>query len=294
MDKKGKIIIGVLGIFVIVLTLLNIEKIEALTSDTTTVALTIGNDVPVINWTAMDDITVDLTQGSTKRIEINFTATDTNGATDLNDTTATAKVSTTEFSAQNTSCARIASSGITREYTCEVNLPYYYNASASWAINTSISDLFTTPTTGANDTETFTVNTLEYMVIAPTAINFGTGLTAGTNDVASIDDPIVLNNTGNTPYKELNVTSYDLVGQTTPTEIIPAGSFVVNVLDAATGDAMVNKTAVVITNFDLPKFDGVTGVQSDDTYYYVDLPILSAQQYSTTGSTVWTLEVFNI
>ena len=293
MNKKGKII--TLGIFVIALIatlVLTTKLVEAPSSGTTTVALTIGNSIPIINWTAIDDSTVDLTQGSTKKIEINFTATDSNGATDLNDTTSSAKISTTEFSAQNTSCARTVSSGITREYTCEIYLPYYYNASASWAINASIED--NQNTTGANDTEVFTINTLEYMVMTPTAVNFGTGLTAGTNDVAATDDPIVLNNTGNTPYGELNVTGYDLVGQTTPTEIIPAGSFAVNVLDAATGNAMINNTAVVITNFDLPKFDGATGVQSDDTYYYVDLPILSAQQYSTTGSTVWTLEVFNI
>ena len=222
-------------------------------------------------------------EGGIRIITVNFTAMDNDGVANLNDATANITFIKAGEQTRGGSCTENDINSTTTEYNCSIDI-YYYDGSSSWTVNASVIDLDNL--IGVNDTTSFNYNELKAMIMTPTAINFGTGLTAGTNDVAATDDPIVLNNTGNFDFTEINITAYDLIGQSDSSKTIPAENIRVNKEDLSGGDILINSTAVVITDVELPRNS------INYTYYYANLPNIYGQEYSTTVDLKWLLELF--
>lgn len=214
------------------------------TEDTTSLSVTIGNNAPVIEFVSVISSQT-ASEGGIKNITFTFNASDADGVGNLDDATAEARFQKTEETTRlNTSCVLKSEDASQAEYECIVGM-WYFDGSGSWTINVTVDDV--NEARGENSSETFTYELLTAMVMSPTALNFGEiGLTA--TDTESTDNPVVINNTGNDVNLNINVTGYNLQGQTTDTEYIYANNFTIDaVTTGCSGIAMSNATAVNVT-----------------------------------------------
>ncbi len=184
-------------------------------------------------------------------------------------------------------------SSYTANFSCEVPI-WYWDTAGGWNINVTASDLGN-GTPAYNDTTAFTYNQLKAMLIAPNLLTWPYLEVAATNQPSN-NDPTIINNTGN--YNgTVEVTAYELLGEADATEMLTAENFTAGITTGgaecvapATADALVNDTAVTITNSvpnpgNLSKSDG-SG--QENVYYCIPIvPNVSAQTYSTYNSTDW-------
>ena len=123
---------------------------------------------------------------------------------------------------------------------CTVLMKFYDNASSNWVINVSVKDI--DGLTGINDTVTFTYNSLAAFSINSRGVsdganlNFSTNVFAGSNDVAA-NAPILLNNTGNNDFDQINITGANLI-QIGGAAEIAIGRFFVNITNNTLGNGM--------------------------------------------------------
>lgn len=284
-----KIDIGLAMMLLIILSILVAVPfiVFAGSSDTHTVNMTIaGSNTPTI-----DDVSVisaqDVTPGSTTGVIVEFTVSDNDGYLNLDNTTDAAVYNKTgETSRSNTTCTAENIDWNTNNYTCNVSIEFY-DSSGSWDVNVSISDDDSNYV--ENTTTSFTYNSGIHMNMTPTAINFGS-LNPGDTDKNATDDPITVQNIGNINLTALNITAYDLVGETDSSYFIGPGNFSVNVTDIATGTALINATQVTIPDWTINRGASST----DDAYFWLDVPStgIQVQSYSTAGGTDWTINVF--
>ncbi len=218
-------------------------------SGTTSLNITIGNSAPTIPWVESISAT-NPTDDTTKAISFNFTATDTDGMANLDNSTAEGYFTRAgESTRSNSSCIPRNASTNSITFTCTVYM-WYYDENGAWDINATIQD--TNNAVGDNTTETFTYNSLLAMKMSPTALTWPSiGLTD--TDTGS-DDPIQVNNTGNDISLSINVTSYNLEGNVTTTDYIYANNFTIdNVTAGCSGTYMANATSINITNATLER-----------------------------------------
>ena len=261
------------------------------TFNTTSLNLTIGNTAPTITLVTNIPAT-DPLEDTTRTFIINFTATDADGAGDL-DIAEMNVTSSGEPPRFNSSCITLDSPfGNSQNYTCKIEL-YYFDANAVWTVNASIND-----SAGAsvwNDSTSFTYNLLTAMKMGPTALTWP-ALTITSTNLGSNADPIILNNTGNDVITNIRVTAIDLAVEVTSSEYIYAANFTVNVVDASDNTTMVNATAVqiAVVNFTRGNYsvnDGVTA--QEELYFYLEAlnSDLSSQSYSSTSGGAWTVAI---
>ncbi|MEK6917965.1 MAG: hypothetical protein AABW51_03380 [Nanoarchaeota archaeon] len=266
------------------------------TSSTTTLNITLGNSaptIPIVNAISAQNPT----ESTTKSITFNFTATDTDGASNINTSTATAYFQkASETTRSNTSCINLSVGvGNNINFTCTINM-YYYDVNGAWTVNTTITDKNGGYAT--NSTPTFTYNLLTAMAMSPTAMTWQT-LSSTDTDVGSNNDPIIVNNTGNANALSVNVTSYNLRGETTITDFIYAANFTVeNTSQGCTGTAMVNATSTNVTSSIL--FKGNNSINNNNEtsgqeQIYFCLkglpPSISQQSYSSSAYGAWSVAV---
>ena len=228
----------------------------------------------------------DPTPGSTTAVAIWFVADDADG--DLDNTTVAVYFSKTgEATRSDTNCSAAGINETANNYTCSANMQFY-DAPGSWTINVTISDL--TFNIAYNDTTAFTYNSGLHMSMTPTSISFGTALNVSQSDVAATDDPIVIQNIGNVNVTQVNVTAYDLVGETYSSYTIGSSNFEASATDSANSGVNLSNSAPVT----------VTGVaidcgasSTDNVYFFLDVPStnIQVQDYSTTGGTSWVIAV---
>jgi len=200
-------------------------------SDLTINVTTPANAAPSIDWVQVVSAQ-DPTIGSTKSITFNFTATDTDGSANIDTGTAkayfqkageTTRSNTScvdwasagkkagETTRSNTSCVDWASAGNDVNFTCTIDM-WYFDQNGEWTINVTIKDI--NNAYGENSTTTFTYNLQTAMVMSPTSLTWPqVGLTD--TDTGSNNDPITINNSGNDEPLNINVTAYNLQGETT-------------------------------------------------------------------------------
>ena len=266
------------------------------TSSTTALNITVGNSAPTITWVQTISAQ-DPTNDATTAITFNFTATDTDGESNLNDATAAAYFQKNgETTRSNTSCVTAGTgSGNNQNYTCTINM-YYYDANGAWTINATIQD--NNAAYGENSSTTFTYNVLTAMKMSPTSLGWPEIGVTSTN-TGSSNDPIVVNNTGNDQPLNINVTGYNLRGETTTTQYIYAANLSVdNATAGCSGIAMLNATSLNITSAILQKgnhsldYNNATSGQ-EQLYFCVTAinPDLSAQSYSSSAYGAWTVEI---
>ena len=267
----------------------------AATSGTTDVSATVSNVAPTI--TAVESVAAqDPTEDSTTTVSIKFTADDQNGVSDLDDSSASVTLSKSgETSRSSTStCSVTDISSTSANYTCSVDM-WYFDGAGTWTINVSVQD--SSAVVAYNDSTTFTYNTLKAIKVGPSSISFGS-VSIGQTDIGATDDPIIINNTGNVDIavNTTSVTAYNLHGTTTTTEYIGADQFSVNINDAADGDALINASAVTISNAIISAGnhsvnDGSTGQEYIYSYLETVPSGISAQTYDTSQLGAWVIAV---
>jgi len=244
--------------------------------------LTIGNIAPTIPYVApISAVTLD--GGTTKEVTVVFNATDSNGYTDLNDTTAIAKLIKGAVTRESTSCSVVSSSGDTTQYSCSVDLQFYDEAGEDWEIHAVVKDL--SHETAENNTEVFTVNALDY-VSQDVSVFQWLSATLGTDDVEA-SDPIVLTNGGNQDYTAINIKGQKAVGSVYLDEI-GADKFSV---DNETGQSSGQMYMVENTAVDVSSILGLTthgASVTESIFAYVDVPTgIRADTYLS--SSAWTI-----
>ncbi|MBI3623061.1 hypothetical protein HY212_03200 [Candidatus Pacearchaeota archaeon] len=227
------------------------------------------------------------TESSTKAITFNFTATDANGGSTINISTAAAYFQFSgETTRQNTSCINTSVPvGNDINFTCTISMQYF-DKPAAWTINATIKD--NSGSYAENSSTTFTYNTLTSMVMSPTSLGWDQIVTWQTN-VGSNNDPILINNTGNDEVLDTNVTAYNLRGETTTTEFIYAANFSIqNISQGCSGTTMANATSKNITSALLQRgnnslnYGNFTSGQQNLYFCLTGLPSsLSQQSYSS-------------
>ena len=225
---------------------------------------------------------VSLLAGTTTDVTFQFTAEDSDGADDFDDTTATASFSKIgETTRSDSLCSVVGSLVKQRTYECTITVEYY-DGPGSWTITVSVSD-----SQGANaqdNSNSITVNLLEDITLSGTPINFGI-ISPGTQTNAP---PITITNNGNYDGT-LKITAYDLSGP----QQLPAASFYgaesnVAEICGVNGNQLQDSTLIEITTTNLPR--GPVGSNSEDIIICLDAPgVLASGSYTATGADMWTI-----
>ena len=264
------------------------------TQDVTVVNITVGNNLPTIGF--VESITA---QGpvddSIRSFTFNFTATDPDGAADLDPSTASAYFNRTgEATRSNTSCIELTTAGNDANYSCTVDM-WYFDQNGAWTINVTIQD-----DQGAyvdNATTTVTYNVAAGMKINQTSLTW-VEVAIGQSNVGSNNDPIQINNTGNQEPNDINVTGFNLVGEQF-SEVILAGNLSIeNASQGCTGTTMLNATSLNITSAILQRgnhslnYNNATSGQELIYFCITSVPSgISQDSYSSAAYGSWTIEI---
>ena len=126
--------------------------------------------------------------------------------------------------------------GTTVVINCTVLMRYYDDASSAWVINVSVED--TSGKVGRNDTLTFTYNSLAAFTLTRKGLS-ESGLNFSSLNLGNVDKPgkapILLNNTGNSDFDQINITAADLVSGS---NFIGVGNFTINITNNIAGNGM--------------------------------------------------------
>jgi len=308
-SKKREMLISVIILGILLLTLPVVfagfsdtwNKITGwLTSGQTTVSITVGNQVPVVNYVSLI-IPQSVSAGTVAYISFTFNATDADGASNLNNSAARVSFNLTgETTRTNTSCSYLAGSGNTRQYNCKIGV-WYWDGVGNWTINASIRDINNAH--AENSSTTFELQETTAMVMSPTALTWPSISLTDTNKTSE-NDPVVINNTANKAITNghLNVTAINLQGATITSDFIYANNFTVdiNTGGSCSGDAclecdgtvMANNTAKAVSGATIPKGNNSAGDGQESLYFCLNgmLQTISAQTYSTALGQ-WTIAV---
>ena len=144
MNRKAR---SELGIVLVVMMAISV-MVFVVTADTectgqdcsVSTSLIVGNSVPSVFWVE-GGITVTGTEESSKTVYVLFNVTDTNGYSDLNDSTAQCLgYKSGESDRTSTSCGVQGQFGNDAQYNCTVDFWYFDTAGADWRWNCSVCD----------------------------------------------------------------------------------------------------------------------------------------------------------
>jgi len=255
-----------------------------------TANVSVASIAPVINSIRLPAAQT-ITENSYINVTFFFNATDADGASDLNSTSARGFINRSgETSRYNFSCSSENINTTTNRYNCTVDL-WYFDGDGDWTVNVSVKD--NSSNYVQNTSQVFTVNPTKAMVINTnglrwTDINLGT-----TNNLAA--NNITVNNTGNVNITRGNVTvrAYNLHGLTTASQFIYAANFSVNINNACEGQLLANVTYTNVTSSILTRGnhsinDGTSGQeQLAFCLENIDNVGLSVQTYQTVSGYPW-------
>lgn len=241
-------------------------------------------------------------EGGTRAATVTFLVEDLNGANDLDDATAAIVFNSTAGTLQPGTCISAAcpSCPVTQSnYTCEVNMEYYFEPSPpDWSVNVSIRDL--AGNLAINDSTTFFYNPLSAVDHATVLSWTGISL-VDPNQPA--DNPFTLTNIGNEVLNP-GITAFGLNGSTDVNQQIPASDFSVSDLSGgnppaecdvpATATALIDDNSVA-TGVSVPVFPASNGEADLNFCIYpslVDLNLDPSQSYSTLASEQsWSVDI---
>jgi len=261
------------------------------TSSTTSLNITIGNSAPTINWVEAIS-SQNPFEGGVRNVTFNFVATDADGNANINLNAAKAYFQKTgEPTRTNSSCVKVSASGNNVNFTCTVGM-LYFDQSTTWTINTTIKDI--NNAYGENSSTTFFYNPLDGMVMSPVALTWPAIGVTNTN-TGSNNDPITINNTGNDVNLNINITGYDLMGETLNTQFIYANNISIsNVSEGCSGNTMLNATMINDTSSILQRgnnslnYNNATSGQEQLFFCLKGVnPDLTAQSYSSAAYGDW-------
>ncbi|MFH1326855.1 MAG: hypothetical protein ABIH59_01880 [archaeon] len=236
-------------------------------------------------------------EGNPITIVFEVRVSDPNGVGDIDDSSVTADFELIGEPTRSGTCIHDQDlDAASANYSCSVNL-MYYDAAGTWTVKINAQDISANPAPENTDEQFdyYSLNGLE--IVSPVGSLAWDPLTAGTLDQLSNNDPTVINNTGNYDGT-IRITGYDLEGENIGGEFITINQFSVA---STTGGVPSAECDVGVTAVALGPLDGNTvdtlissargpPATVANVYYCLDVPIVSAQPYSTTESgNSWTL-----
>lgn len=304
MNKKNQVIF----LFVIVVVFLCISFASAnffsdlwgkitgkATTGTASVNISVGNSAPTVPFVSALAAT-DPVIGGNVTLNLTFTATDLNGISDISNATAIINLTKSgQASRSNTSCLPKNASGNSITFNCTVTM-WYWDGNGAWTVNATIND--SSNALGTNSSTTFTYNLQTAMVMSPTSLTWPAISVSSTN-IGSNNDPIIVNNSGNAVSLGVNVTAYNLRGETTSTQFIYANNFSVdNISDGCVGTVMANATNTKVSNASLQSgnntlnYDNSSSGQEPLDFCLLGVPTgISSQYYSSAAYGAWTVAI---
>ncbi len=274
----------------ITLMLVNIVNAD---SDSLTIQTTGTNYDPVVDTCGVDASSYNPTEGSITVVTVKMNVTDTNGIGDLNNSLAKVEFddNTASFvalyeSATNTSCSSADIDADTREYTCTVNMQYWYQHPENFSVRCFAGDNNDTTLVTTDAANAFDYTQLVASSADGTTVDFGT-ITSGDygTTVTDTNSPLNITNTGNTVLSTVSVTGADLTQTGKPN--IDVGQFAVDELSTYSGAAQnltTGKQQVASVSVSLE--DSTPGGNYDEVYVWFTVPgTLEPGSYSGT----WTL-----
>ncbi|KYK25207.1 hypothetical protein AYK26_06330 [Euryarchaeota archaeon SM23-78] len=274
--KKETLTIFIFLATLILITVPLIMLTSGAQTDSFSANVTVGNSAPEITW-VNDSVNASPNAATTKEIQIRFNATDGNGVSDFNDSTAQTNISKNGVIRSSHICSPAGFVGTMESWLCNVTI-YYYDQPGEWVITAYIEDLGGNYST--NTTSNFTMGNTDDIDVIETALTFSGS--AGENDVAASENPLTINNTGNQDYTSINMTGYNLTGGG---NTIGATAFAVNISNSGgPGEALQHNAPITITDANLSR--GLT----EDLYFFLDIPSGIANTDYDTGGTPWTID----
>lgn len=268
------------------------EKVQLAPSQPTDVRVQVGNAAPTIqSISAIPAVSLSPSPSITS-VTFTFTARDKNGASDLNDAAASANFNKLGETTRTAVCSFLSQLGKEKTYQCIVDMQHYDDA-GTWNVEVSINDQAGLT---ASSTSTFSVNLLKDISISPVTISFPAVEPEQTEVISSISTTITNNGNFEVPLDgSIKITSFDLLGETIPTEIIPASNFRASgssesAAVCTTGTGLIDSAAISITA-NLPR--GPSGSNTESlTYCITSIPAdVSTQFYSATGGSAWIIGI---
>ena len=291
--------------------------------------LVISNRAPVIYLLNESRFSLDPVSGGSAPIVIVFNATDPDNVEQINGTSGGRVIvnvtlgtpADAQFRTQSSCTNTTLGSGSTGvvTFTCTVNMRYYDNNSAGWVINLTLID--SNSGVARNDSNgtslhTFTYNALAAFSLTAKGVSEAANLNFSSLNLGDANKeakaPILLNNTGNNDFDQINITGAALIGVTTPTDTIAASSFFVNATGNATAgnglplstssqtipgvDSTANATlfhgpGVSGDSVPYPGVAGFTTKGNQTLIFWVDVPTgISSQTYNNT----WNMTVVDL
>jgi len=309
MKKKG--VLSVLILLILIIPLIsagffqNIKKTitgDASTTGTFQMNVSVASGAPTIYNMIIVPSSITLTDGpSPTFIIINFSVNDSDGAVNLQNTSAAINLSklgeTTRF---NTSCGIINYGGYHANFSCNITV-WWFDGDGQWVVSANISDINSNIV--SNTTKNITLNTLTGFVMN-SALNFSV-LTPGTYNQTPLNF-LTLNNTGNQPIVSPNIeiNASDLRGEGDSSKALYAANFSVSQYTGGKIECNIPESATSLTNM---TYTGAIGVALPDGNYTINDGStgqermyfclrevgaeLSQQYYSTNNLGAWTVKI---
>ena len=236
------------------------------------------------------------TEDSITSVTFNFTITDENGFEDINISSVNASfIRAGEPTRINESCINYSQFGNDMNFTCTIDMSYF-DENGDWTINVSIQD--NEGEYAENSSTIFTYNILSAMKMSPTSLGWPE-ISLTSTDIGSTDNPIVINNTGNNPNLNINVTAYDLRGEDKTEYFIYANNFSVGVeSEGCSGITMSNATSLNITTALLTRGNHSIndGTGQEQLYFCLKgVPSgITSQSYSSSAYGAWEIRILLI
>lgn len=225
----------------------------------------------VPNITFVYPLTVTLSGNSTVHCSVVFNATDDNGYTDINLSSAMAYVGKTGETTRNNTpeaCEELEHTTKVRKINCTLTFKYWDSAGADWDINVTISDNSGNST--YNDTVNAEVNALSYVMKDLVAVNWT--ISSETNDQEA-DSSLIISDRGNQDYTTATVTDSNMTFSTNT--IYDTNMSVDTTTGSTTGQTYLSASGETYSDFALTHGEDA----NEEIFWYMDTSILPVGMY---------------
>lgn len=228
----------------LLLALVFVAPVMGATQQSQTTDGTLSNSNPAITLLFTDQASYNPTENSTTAVTVTMQIHDNDGEGNIDNSSLYVNVSLGGTLKSFQSCGSVVvHNTTTKNCTASVNMDYY-DSDGSWTVDGYAED-YSDAT--ATDSTSFTYNQLKSWAIDKNTIAFGSFYLS---DTSSFPDSITMTNTGNVNQTAVNVTAYDLKGQTDPSHTLPVNTNNFrSAIDTtwATATGLTNATAVTVS-----------------------------------------------
>ena len=233
---------------------------------------------------------------------INFSVFIPVGVENLNLSTALVNLSYSgEDTRTNESCKTTDYGGNYANFTCNITM-WWWDVNGTWSITAHIRD---NASNGVVNTTQVQGVGLQQAVIGGPALLTWSGVSPGSWNATSNNDPLLMNNTGNFPSTNISINATHLRGETVTTEVIYSQNFSVHWNNGGSPPAECNNTArmgneawarVEVANLTKGNYSQNDGSTGQERLYFCLIYVasnLSTQSYSTATDGAWAANILS-